>query len=400
MKKEFQKYTLEDFLEDADFRAWVNSPKPDPDNDYTDLLKKFPEKREIFNQASYLLRFLDNEKQATPSKVKVQKWNEVLKRYSQKRKKENYRVLFRYAAILLVALSIGSVVWHRISRSYNNVLATTIDLRNYSETTLLLDGDSKYNVAGNQSSIEYLNDRGELSINGKLVQDTLNEPDGQLNQLIVPFGKQSKITLPDKTIVWLNAGSRLLYPSMFDKERRVVYLEGEAFFEVSKNKHKPFILEMHHSQIKVLGTQFNVISYFDEPTDEATLVEGSINLSFNHSTSGKNVILKPEEHIVVNTDQSFSISHVDIRNAISWREGILAFHEESLSAVFKRLSRFYGLEIVCADEDANTNKEISGKLDLKKGYPTVLKSLGVILNGEYLERNGKIIFKLKPDNSD
>ena len=399
MNKEFQKYTLDDFLEDTDFCSWVDSRQPELPCHYDELLEQFPDKRETFYSAYYLLSYLQDQKYVTSPEAKIQKWNKVLSFHMERPKARNLTVFLRYAAILFAFIAISSLVWYGVQRSAEDILATHINLHEYSETTLLLGEEQEYFLSGTQSRLEYIKDRREIIANGALIKDTLAESGKALNQLIVPYGKQAKIVLEDQTVVWLNAGSRLLFPSAFDKKERLVYLDGEAFFEVSKNKHKPFMVAMHNSRIRVLGTSFNVKSYADEKSDEAILVEGSISLSFAHSILADDIILKPEERIVVNSDQSFSVSSVDVQNSIAWREGILVFEKETLSSVFARISRFYGLDIECVQEDSGVNKKISGKLDLTKSYQNVFKSLALILGGgNYSEENGKIIFKLKCKN--
>lgn len=396
MNRKFQNYTLEDFLEDPDFRAWVNKQRPDLDLLYSKLLTCFPEKEDVFYRASDLLKYLGDEDYKTSPEYKRAKWEDVLERYSVKRRTGNLNFILRYAAIFLAVFSVGSVIWYSVNRMGNDILATVVDPGQYSETTLILGEGSEYTIDGNQASLEYSADGGEVIANGTVILDTLNNLGKRLNQLIVPYGKQSKITLPDHTVVWVNAGSILLFPSKFAKNKRVVYLAGEAFFEVAKNKQKPFFLEMHRSLIEVLGTKFNVKSYSDEETDEAVLVEGSISLSFPRSLLSDDIVLKPEERIVVNSDKKFSVSHADVRNSMSWREGVLAFKEETLLSVFNQLSRFYGLEVECIDKDFSMDKRISGKLDLTKGYETVFNTLSLILGGgEYTRESGKIIFTPK-----
>ena len=211
---------------------------------------------------------------------------------------------------------------------------------------------------------------------------------------IVPFGKQSKIILSDQTEVWLNAGSRLIYPTVFRGGKRKVQLQGEAYFKVSKDKSNPFIVETANSKIKVLGTSFNVKAYPGEKVEETVLVEGAVLLNVGDQIFGKEVQLKPEQRIVLSgTDYSYSVSKVDVRDYTSWIDGLFVFNEEPLPSVLMRISRFYKLEIKW-ESDVET-REISGKLDLKDDYQRVLSALALISDGTYVERNKTIYFKLK-----
>ena len=214
-----------------------------------------------------------------------------------------------------------------------------------------------------------------IIINGEIIKDNSGEKKINKNiyTIIVPYGKQSKVILPDKTVVWLNAGSRLFCPSRFDQEERLVYIDGEAFFEVSKNKRLPFVLKMHHSQIKVLGTSFNVKSYQRIMKMRQFSLEGSISLNPMNSIINQNIILKPEERIVVNSYKNYTISSVDIKKMITWRKGILRVKEESLLTVVNQISKFYGVDIKYPNKEVFFNKKISGKLDLTRGCIATLE---------------------------
>lgn len=115
------------------------------------------------------------------------------------------------------------------------------------------------------------------------------------NEVVVPLGAKSKITLSDGTKVWLNAGSKLRYPVDFLSDSRVVYLEGEAYFSVTKNKHKQFIVKTSNLDIKVYGTQFNVKSYPEENLIQTTLVEGAIAIETHSGRNKKIIYLKPNQ---------------------------------------------------------------------------------------------------------
>ncbi|TRZ79130.1 MAG: hypothetical protein D4R94_00100, partial [Chitinophagaceae bacterium] len=119
-----------------------------------------------------------------------------------------------------------------------------------------------------------------------------------LNELTIHPGSRSKIVLPDGSQVWVNSGSKLSYASNFDGKIREVYLNGEAYFEVTKNPQKPFIVHTSGIDIKVLGTEFNVKAFDLEPTIEATLIRGSIEVLKKDDANAGSVLLKPHEKLV------------------------------------------------------------------------------------------------------
>lgn len=394
MNEKIQKYTLDKFLDDPDFCAWARSERPDLDEFYRQFLNENPEQKNTFQKAYQLIRFFDDEKLRTEPSHKLQIWEEINKVYKKNTPSKKYNILFRYAAILTILISISTLTYYFVSVSEKADFTTTYNARDLSETKLILDNGEDVTIEADQSEIIYDQITGRVKVNNELVHKRDETVTPGLNQLIVPFGKQSKIILADHTEVWLNAGSRLIYPSVFKKGKRKVMLQGEAFFKVSKDKSNPFFVETTNSTIKVLGTSFNVKAYPDEKVEETVLVEGAVNLNLRKSIFGEEIQLKPEQRIVVSdTDHSYSISKVDVRNYTSWIDGLFVFNEEPLPSVLMRISRFYKLEIKWINEVEN--RKISGKIDLKDDYQRVLNALALISDGTYVEKDKIIYFKLK-----
>ena len=392
MGKEFQKYTLEDFLDDADFCGWARSEKPDLNGFYRELLEKYPEQKNTFQKACQLIRLFDDEKLKTDPVRKFQIWEEINRICYQQKKPAGYKLVFRYAAVLAVSLTMASLAWYFISFNSRNGF-NSFNIHDYTETRLMLDDGHEIDIPSDRSEVVYSMNGEQITVDTDLVKQVEKTGSPELNQLIVPFGKQSKVILADRTEVWLNAGSRLIYPSAFDENKRKVQLQGEAYFKVSKDKTRPFMVETIHSTIKVLGTSFNVKAYPDEKTEETVLVEGSVSVHLGNTIFGKEVLLKPDHQIITgDPDQSYTVSKVNVQNYTSWIDGLLTFNDEPLSRVLKRISRFYDLQITW--EDADENRKISGKLDLKQDYQRVLNSLALVSQGNYTEKDGIIMFKL------
>ncbi len=391
MMTDFSKYSLSDFLNNSDFCEWVKGDRPVLDETYNRLLSEFPEQEPIFSQARQLLVYLEGERSVTPNEIKTKNWNNVYNIYRTKKIKSRKMLFIRYAAILVLGVFISSLAFYVIERRLNNEYLSSLNIKDYSETTLI-SGENKMNILGYQSMLEYSKNGTQLKINNEFLPQ--READKtEMNQLIVPYGHQSKIILSDKTIVWLNAGSRLIYPSKFNHNKRYVQIQGEAYFDVAKDKSRPFIVETNKAKIKVLGTSFNIRSFPNEQIEETTLVEGTIRMDLKN-IFGSDIILKPDERVLIKSNNSFYKSHVDIQKIISWRDGILSFKEEPLFNVLDELSVFYGVKIKSADEVIAQNKKITGKLDLKRGQQHALKSLEFILNGEFIKKDNIIILKL------
>jgi transmembrane sensor len=199
------------------------------------------------------------------------------------------------------------------------------------------------------------------------VADQGKQEGSEYNSIETPRGGQYELHLPDGTKVWLNASSSLKYPSSFAtlKERRVE-LTGEGYFEVSKDKTRPFLVSSRGQVVEVLGTHFDVSAYQDEATVKTTLLEGSVKLN-------KQVMLKPGEQSVL-ADGKFKVTEVNVNDAIDWKNGEFAFVNEPLSDIMKKVARWYDVEIVYTHAVA-TMPTFSGSVSRSENISSVLSML-------------------------
>ncbi|MDX9881670.1 MAG: FecR family protein [Prolixibacteraceae bacterium] len=181
----------------------------------------------------------------------------------------------------------------------------------------------------------------------------------QYHEINVPKGSKSYVVLADSTKVWLNAGARFRYPASFQKDCREVFLEGEAFFDVSKNEEMPFFVNMDGMDIKVLGTRFNVEAYADEKNIEATLVEGVIEVVGLRSDklNKNNLQLKPGQKLILVKEKSGQenapvkiksaelINLNDTKPETAWVEDKMIFYKERFDNVKTKMERWYGVTI-------------------------------------------------------
>lgn len=161
--------------------------------------------------------------------------------------------------------------------------------------------------------------------------------------LYVPASQRIQLTLQDGTEVWLNAQTRLTYPTHFSEKERRVTVEGEAFFKVAKDDNKPFIVTSNDIDIRVLGTEFNIYSYPEESASRVSLIEGSLQIKLLDSGTEK-VILKPNEEVCIQNNQML-ISPIQDADYFLWRDGIYSFTDEKLGEIFKKLELYYDIEI-------------------------------------------------------
>ena len=170
--------------------------------------------------------------------------------------------------------------------------------------------------------------------------------------LRVPVGGEYHLVLSDGTRVWLNSASEFHYPTRFDGDIREVSFSGEVYFEVAKDKDKPFIVETQEQSIEALGTKFNVTAYPEDSLLVTTLLEGAVRLT-NHAASGATV-LHPDEQLIYNKNtQSMFQQRVDAAQYASWTTGYYYFPEQSLEAILYRLSHVYGVRFTVRSEALN-----------------------------------------------
>jgi ferric-dicitrate binding protein FerR (iron transport regulator) len=168
------------------------------------------------------------------------------------------------------------------------------------------------------------------------------------------------VTLPDGTLVLLGPGTKLIYPASFTEEKREVSLDGQAFFDVSKNASKPFIVKTHSMDVEALGTAFELFAYSIENRSEAVLLSGGIKVNLINPDLGKQpgLILVPNEKLEYNIrDKKVSQSTVNADIHTSWRKrGVLTFENDKLSMIIPRLEQWYGRKVICEKGMADTYK--------------------------------------------
>ncbi|WP_316814113.1 FecR family protein [Pedobacter heparinus] len=185
--------------------------------------------------------------------------------------------------------------------------------------------------------------------NGQLIYNILKadkeshkEATGE-NTITTPRGGQFQVNLPDGTRVWLNAASTLTFPIVFKNSERTVRLDGEAYFEVSKDVSRPFRVQSGSQVVEVLGTHFNINAYVDELFIKTTLLEGSVRISLLGSSNAR--ILKPGQESNVGKTGTVAVKQADLEQAVSWKNGKFVFTGDNIESIMRKLSRWYNVDI-------------------------------------------------------
>jgi hypothetical protein len=274
---------------------------------------------------------------------------------------------YKYAAVLVIAICLGFIIFpNNKSKDSSNIVNLNLEnniLDKKAITIKLADGTTK--IITNNKLADLKDSKGNIIASKQnnslsFTNDLKNNSENLiLNEIYVPNGKTLKIKLTDGTVVWLNSGTRFKFPQSFSSytENRKVFLQGEAFFDVTKNKDKPFIVETKGINVEVLGTQFNVSSYNNEETIATTLVEGLVNVIQAESPDKKLQITPNYQAVFNTTNSSFSKAIVDTKIYTSWINNKLIINNLKFNDILKKLERKYDVEIV--NENQILNNEIN-----------------------------------------
>lgn len=203
------------------------------------------------------------------------------------------------------------------------------------------------------------------------------------NTISTPLSGQYQLVLADGSKVWLNAGSSIRFPIAFSQTERSVAIKGEVYFEIAKDKKRPFKVQSGTQRLEVLGTHFNVNAYDDEAEIKTTLLEGSLRVI--GGVRGHTTILKPGQQARLSgSTGQMDVVKVDIEEAVSWKNGYFIFDNEEIHSVMRKISRWYGVEVVYAN--AQISENFGGTISKFENVSQVLK---------ILEATGTIHFKIE-----
>jgi len=275
----------------------------------------------------------------------------------------------RYAAIILFAFGVGGTLSYFIFHDSGNfIVAPEMNsLSQISVPMLILPEGESVDLEEKESKIDY-SEKGKILLNGnKVISAEKETTENKINQVVIPYGNRSEITLSDNTVVHINAGSRLVYPSHFDTNKREVYLFGEAFFSVVEDAKHPFVVHTSDISVQVLGTKFNLCAYPEDNIIQAVLAEGSISLRKKDAGLFEDdIVLHPNQMASYSkTDQNVQVKDVDVSFYTLWKDGVIKFSNTDLNRVLKRIERFYNVRFIY-ENPFDAGIKISGKLNLKE----------------------------------
>jgi ferric-dicitrate binding protein FerR (iron transport regulator) len=364
-----------DFIHQSEFVEWVLRPTDELNQYWENYLAENPlETGRIKLAKQLIISIIPKEKALDEVEVNIL-WNKINE--SAQSRKRTIISIRRWSVAASILMVIGLSGWFLSVRK-----PTKIDEINYhsivvqpksgNDIKLILADKSEEIFSTKEVDLKY-NKEGLLITNsGRLVtEESVDQMQvtEKLNQLVVPYGKRSKIELADGTKLWLNSGSRAIYPVVFKKDKREIFIEGEGYLEVAHDASKPFYVVTDQMKIRVLGTKFDLSTYKDDATISVVLVEGSVEAT----SEREKMILKPNQLLSYHkSTQESTISRTNVLEYVSWIDGWMLCEREKLTSIFTKLSRYYDVRIDVSDPKFN-DMTLTGKLDLKSNCEEVLK---------------------------
>ncbi|GET32090.1 anti-sigma factor [Prolixibacter bellariivorans] len=404
MKLKYLKYTTEELIDNKHFRAWIlHGKKQEKWKEYTN---QFPEFEEKVQRARKIILFLHENGTNSQSATVHELWNEI-QQYNKNINRRKQFIRFggylKYAAVVVFALFLAGVGYH-VLRNDDSIyhFSENSATQGGNDAKLVLSNGQHIALRKNESSIRVDNTDDAIKIDNDSVinmaqLDAHNNGQG-LNEVTIPYGKKSYIELTDGTKVWLNAGSKFAFPTRFTGKKRLVYLTGEAYFEVKHNDKQPFEVSVEGIIVKDIGTRFNISAYDSDENIETVLLDGEVSLKKAEGIDllNKEIVMMPGHKASFDkTNKAFKV--VPEPNAdqyITWIHGWYQFSGQRIDDVFKRLERYYNVKFIYR-RPFPSSELIAGKLDLKDSLNQVLTTISDIVPIDYRISGNQVIVNQK-----
>jgi ferric-dicitrate binding protein FerR (iron transport regulator) len=278
------------------------------------------------------------------------------------------------AASVLIAIGIGTLVlFQKKDQSTVTVALKTTDDKNPGKSGAILtlsDGSKIVLDSVGNGVLANQNNTVVSKKNGGLVYKASKNAQLTYNTMTTPRARQYNLELSDGTKVWLNASSSIIFPTSFAANERRVILTGEAYFEVAKDKKRPFRVAVNGMQVNVLGTHFNINAYDDEASVKTTLLEGSVLIT----EKTKKVLLKPGQQAQKQKSGAITVNdNVNLEEVMGWKNGVFYFENANLQTVLRQLSRWYDVDVVF--EKGMPTRNFEGEIQRNLQLSQVLKIL-------------------------
>ncbi|WP_025763081.1 FecR family protein [Dyadobacter tibetensis] len=393
---------IDKYLNDNDFIKWIVEPNPELNAYWQDFILNHPEEKENLEGARKVVTKLGSISTPLSSHEKEALLSNILSEINHSKKPFNLRWLYtglKYAAIIFIIFSVGILYTSRSKEGGGDFEEFAAQEVEFGSESKLVGVDGETIILKQDHSKLVYSDKGELILDEDASENAPpSKVEKALNQLLVPFGKTAELSLSDGTKVFLNAGSRLAYPTVFSGDSREVFLIGEAYFEVEHDTDQPFLVRVKDLLVKDLGTKFNVSAYDHDENIRTTLIEGKVAVKkTSASPFEKYKDLVPGQMYAYHKEtQIDELLVVNATDQILWVSGIMKFESEKLGTVLAKLERYYNIRFQLKEQQFKSIR-ISGKLRLKEDVNEIVRIVAktASLEVEPLQGGQYILYKKK-----
>jgi len=302
----------------------------------------------------------------------------------------------RIAAAASIILAIGAGIFFYTNRSKTDAVQTVSHVNDVAPgkqgaTLTLANGEKiRLSAASNGELAKQAGVTVSKTANGQLVYEFKPSTQaeihrGAINTLTTAKGETYQLRLPDGSLVWLNAASSLTYAAnLNERGKRRVRLEGEGYFEITKDKTHPFVVESNGQEVEVLGTHFNVNAYVDENNVKTTLIEGSVRVT---APSKGGVMLLPGQQATMGASKEINVQDIDAQTAVAWKNGEFVFERENIKSIMRKLARWYNVDVI-----------YEGDVEKKALWGSISKYSNVSKVLEMLSGTGAVAFEIRSNS--
>ena len=279
--------------------------------------------------------------------------------YEKHKKKIHFLKIAASVAASLLIISVYG--WHTLHDqkqvvNYEAMINSIPQVDNPSENVqLILSKGKQISIEGKDIQLEYTKE-GNINVNSeeKSIKKEEEKNDGiqSFNQLIVPIGKRTSITFTDGSKIWVNSGSKVIYPAQFTTDSREIFIEGEIYLDIVHDEKRPFIVKTRKMEIRDLGTQFCVSAYNNDANSHVVLVKGKVEIE----TKGKrkNTLSPNQLFLYDNKKDKESVHQVNTQDYVAWKDGYYQFNHQKLDTVLEKLCKYYGSKSIGTKKSVNS----------------------------------------------
>ena len=383
----------DDFLLNEDFIRWRLFRTVEADDYWNNFLSQYPKMEKGLKKSIAQFDTININRFVLSGKEKEEIYHTVLHEVKRYRKRRLSVWIGSAAAIFLAGILSIVFFLHekRDAQQQASWEKALVVGRTLPEEEIHLISSGEKTTVLPQSHIGLSKDGKAVITDSTNSKKTVSLSKKELNTLVVPYGKRSNVTLSDGTEVWLNSGTRFVFPSEFPKTKREVHVDGEIFIDVAHDPESPFIVHAQDIHIIVHGTSFNIKAYQDDTKRTVVLVEGKVEIETDfHQT----IELSPNEKIDV-AGRDISRETVDVSEFISWKNGILVLKKTPLSDILKQIGRYYNVQFEKTSNVELGGLTYSGKLFLSESLDSVMTSVSRFSSTVYQRENNIIRIRKK-----